>query len=243
MWLSGKNGEMDRAGNFETSYSAVEAALAQAYRIPDTAMGAFRGRLGSLQKQGILGPRNRPGKGVALSYGPDQFHRLVFACELFEFGVAPSTVLDLVQRIWDRRIAEIFRQAEQAAMREPGGDDVIMHMGGVALMGYAFADTLPNVNSCPLRRLPDHMRMWMTMGPDDPAGLPPRVLVVNLSMRLRAFHRALADAHLASERLIETAAADSSKSRLRNEPKLVQAGRRRARRQKRAGRRRQGRDR
>jgi hypothetical protein len=33
------------------------------------------------------------------------------------------------------------------------------------------------------------------MAPDDPAGLPPRALVVNLSMRLRAFHAALAVEH------------------------------------------------
>ena len=33
------------------------------------------------------------------------------------------------------------------------------------------------------------------MLPDDPAGLPPRALVTNLSMRLRAFHTALSHAH------------------------------------------------
>jgi hypothetical protein len=181
---------------FETNYyRTVEPALAQTYSVPKKALAAFRAKIGSMQKQGMLGTKNMPGKGKALSYGPDQFHRLIFACELFEFGVAPSVVLDLIKALWERRIAEIFRQAEKAAMRKPSDDDVIMHMGGVALMGHVLADTLPNVNSCPLRRLPDHMRMWMTMEPDDPVGLPPRALVTNLSMRLRTFHRALAAAH------------------------------------------------
>jgi hypothetical protein len=181
---------------FETRYyRTVLPALAQTYGVPKKALGAFRARLGSMQKQGVFGTKNMPGKGKALSYGPDQFHRLVFTCELLEFGVAPSVALDLIKARWERRIAEIFRQAEKAAMRDPSGDDVIMHMGGVSLMGHALADTLPNINSCPLRRLPDHMQMWMTMGPDDPARLPPRALVVNLSMRLRAFHRALVDVH------------------------------------------------
>jgi len=54
---------------------------------------------------------------------------------------------------------------------------------------------VPNVNSCPLSKLPDHMAMWMSMRPDDPSGLPPRALVTNLSMRLRAFHAALVIAH------------------------------------------------
>jgi hypothetical protein len=172
--------------------AAVERALQRTYNVPDKALPAFRGRLGALQKQELFGRRNMPGKGVALRYGPDQFHRLVFACELFEFGIYPRVVLDLVEARWDRRIAAIFRQAENAAMRDPSDDDIVLHMGGVHLMIDALMDTVPNVNSYLLRKLPDHMHMWMTMGPDDPAGLPPRALVVNLSARLRAFHRWLA---------------------------------------------------
>jgi hypothetical protein len=43
--------------------------------------GAFRGRLTALQKGGLLGAENQPGRGHALRYGPDQLHRFVFACE------------------------------------------------------------------------------------------------------------------------------------------------------------------
>src|SRR5262249_6087381 len=94
--IARSEGTMFRTKNF----GSVEAALVQSYRIPKAARGAFRGKLGALQKQGIFGARNMPGKGVALGYGPDQFHRLVFACEMFEFGVAPSVVLSLVKLLW-----------------------------------------------------------------------------------------------------------------------------------------------
>jgi hypothetical protein len=50
---------------------------------------------------------------------------------------------------------------------------------------------VPNVNHCTLGKLPDHVTAWMTRGsPNDT--LPPRMLVVNLSSRLRQFHTALA---------------------------------------------------
>jgi hypothetical protein len=179
---------------FEVGYGAVEAALVEAYRIPDKARGAFRGRLTALQKAGFLGRKNMPGKGIALRYAPDQFHRMVFACELFEFGVSPSVVLSLVERLWERRLRKIFSDAEDAARREPGPNDVILHLGGARLMVDGWSDAVPNVNACPLHRLPDHVAMWMAMAPED--RLPPRALVTNLSMRLRAFHSALARSYM-----------------------------------------------
>ena len=182
---------------FECGYGAVEAALVQTYRIPAKAVGAFRSRLGALQKAGLFGVKNQPGKGVALRYGPDQFHRLVFVCELFEFGIAPAVVLSLVESLWERRLRKIFRDAEGVVANEHAkpGDDIILYVGGVHLMLDGWSDAVPNVNSCPLSKLPDHMAMWMSMRPDDPSGLPPRALVTNLSMRLRAFHAALVAAH------------------------------------------------
>jgi hypothetical protein len=68
-------------------------------------------------------------------------------------------------------------------------------MGGVHLMVDGFSDAVPNVNSCLLSELPGNVAMWMSMRPDDPSGLPPRALITNLSMRLRAFHTALSAAH------------------------------------------------
>jgi hypothetical protein len=183
---------------FETSYSHVEAALTQAYGVPDKALSAFRGRLGNLQKLGLFGPKNMPGRGAALRYGPDQFHRLIFACELFEFGVSPAMVLALVEALWESRLDQIFKKAEHAAERDPGPDDIVMHMGGVHLMTDAWSDAVPNVNSCTLRKLPNHMQVWMRMGARD--RLPARALIVNLTSRLRQFHAAT-DFHLAEIKL------------------------------------------
>jgi hypothetical protein len=183
---------------FETSYSHVESALTKAYGVPDKALSAFRGRLGNLQKLGLFGPKNMPGRGAALRYGPDQFHRLIFACELSEIGVGPATVLALVETLWESKLAPIFKKAEHVAARnrDPGPDDIVIHMGGVRLMTGAWSksDPVPNVNSCPLGKLPSHMEAWMRLGERD--RLPARALVVNLSSRLRSFHEALSDLHL-----------------------------------------------
>jgi hypothetical protein len=183
---------------FECGLGTVEAALVQTYRIPAKAVGAFRSRLGALQKQGLFGARNMPGKGVALHYGPDQFHRLVFVCELFEFGIAPAVVLSLVKSSWERRLQKIFRDAEDVVANEHAkpGDDIIMYLGGAHLMVDGWTkDAVPNMNATSLGKLPDQVAMWMSMRPDDPSGLPPRTLITNLSMRLRAFHAALVAAH------------------------------------------------
>ncbi len=180
-----------RASRFRTSYRHVEAALVQTYRVPAHAVGAFRGRLGNLQKLGLFGPKNMPGRGAALVYGPDQLHRLVFACELFEFGIfSPATVMNLVQALWASRLKKIFDKAEDAAFRRdgPGPDDIVMHMGGVHLMTSSWSDAIPNVNACVLSKLPGYVDAWMRMD-----RLPARALIMNLSSRLRQFHITLAD--------------------------------------------------
>jgi hypothetical protein len=182
---------------FQARYAPVEAALVRAYRVPADAVGAFRAKLTGLQKQALLGSENMPGKGKALTYGPDQLHRLIFACELFEFGMAPSVGLSLINDLWEQRLRRIFREAEKAAERDPSLDDIIFYMGGAHLMTGAWGEMIPNVNSCPLRILPDHMLAWMKISPEDPSGLPPRALITNLSMRLRAFHAAFAETYLA----------------------------------------------
>jgi len=207
-----------KATMFETtSYGAIEKALVESHRIPSKAQGAFRGRLGALQKQGLLGPKNQPGKGVALRYTPDSIHRMIFACEMLEFGIAPSVVLSIVKSLWERRLRKIFEDAEDAIAPKPEepedvvSSDIILHMGGVHLMIDGWLDAVPNVNSCPLHKLPDQMKMWMSMWPDDPSGLPPRVIVTNLSMRLRAFHDAFSKSYL-EDALAERRAALAGKS-------------------------------
>ena len=202
---------------FDCGLAATEAALVQTYRVPAKAVGAFRSRLGALQKAGLFGARHMPGKGVALRYGPDQFWRLIFVCELFEFGIAPAVVLSLVKSLWEHRLSKIFSKAEDAVMKHQdaaGPDDVILHMGGVHLMVDGFSDAVPNVNSCPLSKLPDNVAMWMSIKHEDPNGLPPRALITNLSMRLRAFHTALGSSYM-DELRAERAGRTASKQRKR----------------------------
>lgn len=182
---------------FETSFGAVEKALLQSHRIPDSLAGAFRGRITSLQKHDLFGPKRRPGRGVALTYSFDQFHRLIFACELLEFGVSPAPILWLVESLWERKLRKIFEDAEQPAKdhEKPGADDIIMHMGGIHLLTDVWRNAVPNVNRCRLRDLPVYVMEWMEMGPDDP--MPPRAMLVNVSQRLRNFYRALRQEHTA----------------------------------------------
>src|SRR5262249_21144356 len=95
---------------FAIRYAALEAALLRAYRIPDSEQGRFRGRLAALQKGGLLD--QQPGKGHALTYGPPDFHRVVFALELTEVGITPAVILKLVADLWDRKLGKIFAEAE-----------------------------------------------------------------------------------------------------------------------------------
>ncbi len=172
---------------FETkNYGTVEAALAHCYGVPNRARGAFRARLGALQKGGLFGPKHMPGRGHALAYGPDQFHRLIFACEMLEAGIVPSVVLAIVKARWDSQLRKIFRSAEDAAERDAGPADVLY----IVPMRLFTEKTAPDVIPCYLERLPDYLAATM-MKPDGS-----RALITNLSMRLRSFHAALADSYM-----------------------------------------------
>jgi hypothetical protein len=177
-------------------YGVVERALVHTHDVPEGDVGAFRAKLTGLQKQGLFGRKHMPGKGVALAYGPDQFHRLVFAAELFQLGFSPRAVLALVESLWDRKIRPIFKAAETAAEQDPGEHDIIMYMAGVSLMTSTWSGAVPNINWCTLKELPNHAKFWMKMHEDDPAHLPPRVIMVNLAQRLRRFHTALSDSYM-----------------------------------------------
>src|SRR5262249_2079522 len=142
------------------------------------------------------------GRGAPLVYTPVEVHRLLLAVELCELGVPPATTAALIANYWESKLKAICGDAERnnPAVRggEPidPGDDILVYLGGVSLrtgsLKGARSPSIPNINRCKLRDLPRHMVQWMKMDPDDnPADLPPRALVVNLSARLRTFHAAL----------------------------------------------------
>src|SRR5262249_24599973 len=156
-----------------------------------------RGRLGSLQRGGLLG--RSPGKGKALRYTPDLIHRVVCALELAEFGVAPSVILSLVETLWDRKLRKIFDEADNTNLvmhNDAGPDDGCLVLVGPRLLGDAMGvDAVPDVISCKLGALPDHLAVVMAE-PTSRKGLPPRVAAVNVTSRLRSFHRELAEVWL-----------------------------------------------
>jgi hypothetical protein len=181
------------------SYGVVERALAVAYRIPDAVRPAgFRSMLANLQKLGALGAQARVGRGRALTYTPVELHRLMLTLELCELGVPPATSVSIVETHWEPKLWPIISAALVGVMHgEPGGNDMILYLSGVSLRTGALrgeAPGAPNIGRCSLDALPAAITRWMATTPDDPA--PPRGLIVNLSERLRAFHRALADANL-----------------------------------------------
>jgi hypothetical protein len=189
------------------SYGVVERALAIAYGVPEAVRPAgFRSMVANLQKLGALGDQARRGRGVALSYTPTEFNRLILALEFCELGVPPATAVSLIERHWKAELEPIVHAAGIGfAYEVPRGKDVILGLIGVGFRTGSLrgekSPVVSNIEQCSLDDLPAAMNRWMKGKPNDPA--PPRALVVNLSARLRAFHGALADTYmdeLAAER-------------------------------------------
>jgi hypothetical protein len=172
---------------FTISYAPVEAALVDTYGIAPGDLTAFRGRLAVLQKANLFGAHQRPGKGHKLVYTADHLHRLIFCCELYEFGIPPRAQLQLVADFWQSRITRIFTDAETSLVRElPGEHDIALLLTNVSLMSGTWAGTAPGINHFPVWKL-DAARMALA--------LRPRALIVNLTDRLRVFHAALVKHH------------------------------------------------
>lgn len=179
------------------SYSAVEQALAKTYGASDDKVRqtAFRARINSLQRLGVLGEKVKVGKGARLTYSIEQMERWLACLELSELGISPTIAGKLVIAYWAKTFAPIFRAAQKTVEKEPSLDDVIMYLGGVQLMSGSWSPGpdfpgVSNVNHCTLRKLPNHVRSWM-----DDAPLS-RMLITNLSARLRQFHTALAASYM-----------------------------------------------
>lgn len=185
---------------FTPHYSHVERALAASFGIPDEVRKtAFRSWLGSLQKAGLLGARARIGKGAALTYEGDQFRRLIIACELAEFGAPPAVIFSFIENWWTKKLVPIFTSAERDIMTtEPGPNDVVLILVGLQFRSGTLtgAEPTPSIGKCTLGQMPGVMAMALQ---DDPDALPPRALAVNLTARLRAFHRGLSAAWLDKE--------------------------------------------
>jgi hypothetical protein len=166
-----------------TSFKSIEAALIRTYNVHPDDVGAFRARLTFLQKQGLLGPDHRPGRGKAIAYGPDQFWRMIFACETAQLGMSPSVTLWFIETLWPK-LSDCFKAADRVVAKHdrPSPNDVLMQFTGLSLMTSAWRTTEANVRWAHLREA----NKWMRDPP------PSRDVTVNLTARLREFRDALA---------------------------------------------------
>src|SRR5262249_52121989 len=119
----GKGPQMPALPPFTVPYKTVEAALVRAHGIAPDNVAAFRSRLGALQRGGLLGAENQPGKGQKLQYGPDHFHRLLMAVELTQAGFGPAVILRLVSEHWDKLLRKIIVSADHITHHEPGNEE------------------------------------------------------------------------------------------------------------------------
>jgi hypothetical protein len=176
----------------------VEAAFAVIYAAPDNGVRrkAFRSRINYFQRAEVLGE-----SGVQAAkrstFSMSQIERWLACLELTELGLSPATAGKLIIGHWNV-FEPIFREAQASALRDPGPDDIVLCIGGVHLMSGSFAPKsgfpgVPSIQGCTLRKLQDRVMVWMWMTARDPAAA--RLLIVNLSDRLRQFHNALGNAH------------------------------------------------
>ena len=186
---------MTTLAGFRVSYARVEAALVHMHSVAPSEVPAFRSRFGALQRGGLLGAENQPGKGRRLEYGPDQIHRAVLAFELIELGIVPSIILPLIKEYWDSKLRNIFIKAESARVHETS--DVVLILAAVAALNSE--TPVPNINSTTMDKISGHMSLAL----DGKGRLPARALVVNLSAQMSKFHDALVNYHLGPEPFIE----------------------------------------
>jgi hypothetical protein len=179
-------------------YGAVEKALATIYAAidDDVRRQAFRARINYFQRAKVLGEDVAVGKGTKNDYSIVQIERWFACLELTELGLSPTTVGELIKGHWDL-FEPIFKAAQRSVVYEPGPDDTVLCLGGVHFMSSNWAPQtgfpgVPSIQGCALAKLPDRVMAWMQM-----ARYPTvqRLLIVNLSQRLRQFHTALGDAY------------------------------------------------
>ena len=184
----------------------VEAALAELHNIAPDDVPALRSRFGVFQRGGLLG--KPPGRGIRVQYFPDELHRVVFAFEMTQLNISPTTVLWLVREFWDKRLREIFIKAERANInRTP---NVVLFMGGLTAMNGP-EEAVPNINQTTIDKLSESFALAIRGQEDDDP--PARALAVNLSAQLARFHTALSHYHLRPEMLAELEAKPKGKPR------------------------------
>jgi hypothetical protein len=199
------------------SYGTVESALSSLYGVSDDAQRRidFRARVNYLQRGNVLGESAKVGTGTRLTYGVDQVERWFACLELAELGISPTVAARFVVECWDL-LAPIFRKAQKTVIHDPTDDDVVLLLPLVHLMSGSWAPRtgfpgVPVIVDCTMRELPKKVLQYMQLRHDDPAVVAPRMLVMNLSARLRSLHAVLTSENV-DELIAERRAAIEKKS-------------------------------
>jgi hypothetical protein len=171
---------------FTAAYWQVEHALAATFGVGEKNLAAFRSRFGELQRGGLFGAKNQPGKGKRLVYTPDQFNRLLFAFSLGQFGLTPNVILRLARDYWTSRLEPIFKEAARGMRHDDQAGDVVL-VFSIRLVSEGVATAVPFIASLPLSKLPNRIEIGLQ---DDQARL-----LINVTERLRRFHRHLVEVH------------------------------------------------
>jgi hypothetical protein len=163
----------------------------------DTGRKAFHRRINYFRRAKVLDDDNKLGKNTRGAFHIAQIERWFACLELTELGLSPAAAAELMTGHW-HFFEPVFRDAQTSVLRGPSPDDVVLCIGGVHLMSGSWTATLgfpgvPNIQGCKLRKLPDRVMMWMWMTASDPAAA--RLLILNLSERLRQLHKAIGDAY------------------------------------------------
>jgi hypothetical protein len=208
---------------FTVSFATVEKALLRMHAVDLQHEEAWRSRINFLRRQGVLG--ERPGSGRRIGYHTAaQLPKLLLALELAQAAVAPQVALSLIATSWDDRLNRFFRQAEKARANETS--DVLLLLAGITGM-VERAGAIPVIEVTTADRLDvlgkvldDHL-------------VPGRAVVINLTARLRRFHKALSEIYPQPE----DHALDRRREKAEGETKTRGQGRTKARARGRARRR------
>ncbi len=182
---------------FTIGYAKLEAALARLHGIDASALPAFRSRFGALQRGGLLA--KQPGRGNKLAYAPDDFHRALLAFELVQAGIAPVVILRLFRDCWDARLRVICAKAEHARTHpvDANRNDVLLVLNLALLDGEVIG-----INHKTL----DEVGRLATFALNGESAPPARILILNLTSQLRAFHENLKVLHMQPDELFEMVA-------------------------------------
>ena len=178
------------AKTFTSHYGPIERAAMAAYSVPAKHLIRFRGWTDNLRKLGILGKKGRIGRGAPLTYTPTELHRLLCGLELTEAGIPPLTTVALIEALWPK-LWPIFMEATRPLPyppeQQPGpGEDIFLFLDGLALRTGAWSAPksakfpgVRKIDSCRRRELMEKL-----------AQVTARVIVINLTERLKRFHDA-----------------------------------------------------